>query len=132
MSALDNVIERMSDATSGFLQPSYLKEGFAAVPDDVLVDLFRERHMHIDGWETFGVAHVTTPQSDPVSRPIKGGVEWPDAECHGGIFCIVVQAHGDDPAGAFVKVVGPDRAAVEACFTRTVTAVRSLLGEVWP
>lgn len=139
-SALNEVVLRMTDATSGFLQPSYLKEGFEAVPDDVLAALLEERRaaaiarlIHVQGWETFGAVHLTrTDLGPPTSRRITEGVEWPNAELHRSIFSVTVQVHGDDPSGAFVKVAGIDTLAVEACFDRTCTAVLSLLREVWP
>jgi hypothetical protein len=40
---MSEVVLRMTDATSGFLQPSYLKEGFAAVSDAALATLLAER-----------------------------------------------------------------------------------------
>lgn len=140
MTALDDVVARMTEATSGFLQPPYLQEGFDAVPNGLLAALLAERHaanparrVHLNGWEMFGIVHLTKSNLEPAtSRPIRGGVEWPEAEVHEGIFRISVTAHGDDPSGAYLHVHGTDAFAVEICFARLCTAVRSLLGEVWP
>lgn len=133
MSALDDVVARMAEATSSFLQPDYLREGFAAVPTLALEALLHERRHNVcvEGWETYGVVHVDKTEDTPTTEKIEEPVEWPSAEISGGVLSITIQAYGDDPRGAFVKVVGPDTLSVAACFTRTANAVRSLLGAIW-
>lgn len=81
------------------------------------------------GWETFNAVPGATP---PISRALTGRLDWPDSEVHGGVACIQITSYGDSIGGAFVSVCGPDHAAVEACFARTVAALDALLGVVWP
>lgn len=73
-----------------------------------------------EAWEMFGAIR---PSQDghPTIRELDnsdGRCDWPDDEITAGVACVEISAHGDDPAGAFVKVTGPDRAAVAAMFER--------------
>lgn len=75
------------------------------------------------GWEIFD--SVSDRPSQAVRRPLGGDLDWPEAELAGGLAFLEIQIHGDDPAGAFVRAVGPEEAAVEAAFERACAAVRS-------
>lgn len=118
-------------------------------PEPSLADIERLRR-HQDGglsvmrgWEAFGVAprgRGYAGHDDPIVRRLgtssvhpdvpAGAVEdWPAPELHEGIAGFTVSCYADDPAGAFVKVWGPDRDAVEAMWHR-VAALIPL--EVWP
>lgn len=73
-------------------------------------------------------AHVSHTEDAPheaiTSRPIPQRADapdayaWPDAEVHNGVAGYQIHAYGDEPHGAFLKVWGPDQAAVEACLER--------------
>lgn len=71
-------------------------------------------------FETFdSVAPDTEP--DPTTRRLKnddGKYDWPDHEVTNGVAGIEIRTWGDDPSGAWVRVVGPDRDAVTAAFHR--------------
>lgn len=74
------------------------------------------------GWQAFGAilnGHLHSVRA-------LGGVEdWPEGELANGVAHIQIELHGDSVSGAFLQVTGPDRAAVEATFTRAAFLVLS-------
>ncbi len=92
------------------------------------------------GWEAFGVAPVELGYRDekgPTVRRLGTDTvrvtltpqqereleDWPEAELHGGVAHISISAWGDDIRGAYVKVAGPDRDAVEAAWHRVAALI---------
>lgn len=57
-----------------------------------------------------------------------GRYDWPPAEVHAGVAAFVINLHGDDPGGAWIRVVGPDRDAVVAAWVRAKTAIKGGAG----
>lgn len=76
------------------------------------------------GWETFD---AVSPGREPdlISRALTGTEGWHPSEVPTGVACVQITTNGDDPAGAFVKVTGPDRQSVEAAFDRARNLVLS-------
>lgn len=88
-----------------------------------------------EAWEAFD---AVPPSHDggPTIRELDnsdGRFDWPADEITAGVACVEISAYGDDPAGAFVKVTGPDRAAVTATFERARNLVLAgTLRSVYP
>lgn len=76
----------------------------------------------MNGWEAFDSVSADR-DGDVTIRPLGGTEGWPDDEITNGVVIVEVQTHGDAPNGSFVRVVGPDRDAVAACFLRCREAV---------
>lgn len=101
---------------------------------------------HMRGWEAFGVAppglslsgpeptvrRIGTNHGRPELTPKEEAAleDWPDPEVFGGIAGWSLSAWGDDTAGAYIRVWGPDRDAVAACWDRVAVLVP--LAGAWP
>lgn len=76
------------------------------------------------GWRV-GQAVGSTAFPEPTTTELRGTEEWPPTELVGGVAGCTISLYADDPSGAYVMTVGPDRSAVEAACERAAALVRS-------
>lgn len=99
---------------------------------------------HMRGWETFAAIPVDSgnrPPREVTSRPLGTNAMRKDPPAgqrgydldgvHNGVAHIELAAFGDLPTGAYVRVTGPDREAVERCFKAIKQAVLDGLTGSW-
>lgn len=79
------------------------------------------KHM-MKGWEAFDAIHPDR-DNDPIIRSLGGDEDWPPDEVANGVAHILISTNGDCHGSSFVKVSGPDRNAVAACYLRCRAAV---------
>lgn len=99
---------------------------------------------HMQGYEALGTEDSDTA---PLVRKLgvvtftKGGEihikeesqaeMWPEEEVYGGVSYVDITTYGDCPRGAFIKVCGPDRQAVEDAWHRARTAWIAVRDAIW-
>ena len=76
------------------------------------------------GWRV-GQAVGSTMFPEQSITQLDGFHEWPDAELVGGVAGCTISLYADDPTGAYVMAVGPDRDAVVAACGRAAELVRA-------
>ena len=81
-----------------------------------------------EGWQMTGLASGRKSlghrrRDVPILCPIDGGVEWVGKELHGGIRPIEVCVDAEDPADAYVKVLGVEAKDVYATWQRIAEMV---------
>lgn len=77
------------------------------------------------GWRLFGVVAPGRLDHPSVEMLVDQKYDWPPAEVHNGVAGFRVDVWADDPAGAYLRVWGPDRDAVEVTFDSLAAAVRA-------
>lgn len=97
---------------------------------------------HMKGWEAFGVAGteptvrrlglVTIRKGRATTEERPGTTPWGSGEVKLGVAGIEFSTHADDPAGAFIHVIGTTEQDVTDAWKRANAVFGEIACRLWP